>query len=171
LEQARAALPVVLDGWLEFDEMALARLGVWQLTLGPGSAWARMPGVLCETADAVARWSETMRVGHGPDVDARPLMQSASRKLDRLAAWVLVDLGLPVHRAAVLAEANDYLEEVEAEDDGLLHATDAISTLLDVNLEGRERLLPQPKLKHHATRILAPLLAQAACVRWEDSGA
>lgn len=171
LDRARATLPVVLDRWLGFDELALAQLGVWQLTLGPDSVWARMPGVLRETADAVARWSETMRTGRGARGDERLLAQNASRRIDGLAAWVLIDLGLPVDRAPVLAEADSYVEEVNAEDDGLLHATDAISALLDAHLAGRERPLSQHELEHHAVEILAPLLAQAACLNWDDSGA
>lgn len=172
VERARAVLPLVLDGWLEVDAVALVRLAVSSSSVGSAAAWVRMPTVLREAAEAVARFSQRWRTGSGlRDDDLRVLMEHATREVDRLAAWVIVDLGLPVDRAAVIAEADAYLQEVEAEDDGLLHATDAITGLLRAHLGDRDRAFHEQELEQHAVAILAPLLAQAACLRWSDDGA
>lgn len=172
VERARAALPLVLDGWLEVGGVPLSRLGVLRpLALGSAAAWARMPTLLREAAEAVARFSQTMRTDHGSREDElRSLTEHVAQQVDRLAAWVVIDLGLPVDRPAVLAEADEFLQEVEAEDDGLLHATDAITGLFQERLGDRERASSERELERHAVAILAPLLAQAACLRWSDGG-
>lgn len=98
-------------------------------------------------------------------------VEHAAREVDRRASWVIVDLGLPVHRPAALAEAHAYLQEVEAEDDGLLHATDSITGPLQARFGDRGGSSSERDNEHHAVAILAPLLAQAACLRWSDDGA
>lgn len=173
LERARAALPFVLDGWLEVDGRPLARLHVPQPGVGSGAAWARMLSVLGETAVAVARYSQAMRTSVSPDRDElRLLTVNALRHIERLAAWVVIDLALPIDRQAVVAEADAYLAEVEGEDNGLTHATDAIAALLEVRLgSGVHEVVSEHELERRAVEILAPLVAQAACLGWSDDGA
>lgn len=171
VERARAALPLVLDGWLRRDGVPLARFDVSRSAVGSAAAWVRMPALLREAAETVARFSQTMRTGLGSrDEELRSLAERGTRELDRLAAWVVTELGLPVNPPAVLAEADAYLQEVEAEDDGLLHATDAIAGLLQARLGDRDRALTEQEFEQHAVAILAPLLAQAVCLRWSDGG-
>jgi len=107
----------------------------------------------------------------GPDdgEERRLLAVGAARELERLAAWVVVDLALPIDRPPVIVEAEDYLDEVEAEDNGVAHATDAIAALLDQRLGAGG---PQgAELGRHAVEILAPLLAQTARLEWRDDAA
>ena len=172
VERARAALPFVLDGWLDIDGVPLARFGVSQPAVGSAAAWVRMPTLLREAAEAVARFSQTMRTGLGSRGDElRLLAERAAHEVDRLAAWVVTELNLPVDHPAMLVEADAYLQEIEAEDDGLLHATDAITGLLQARLGDRDRAFSEQELEQHAVAILAPLLAQAACLRWSADGA
>ncbi len=130
--------------------------------------------VLGETAGAVARYSQAMRTSISPDRDElRLLTVNALRHIERLAAWVVIDLALPIDRQAVVAEADAYLAEVEGEDNGLTHATDAIAALLEVRLGSgvHERSVSEHELERRAVEILAPLVAQAACLGWSDDGA
>lgn len=133
-----------------------------------------MLGVLGDAAGAVARWSQVTRTSGGGDgEEVRLLAGNAAREIGRLAAWVVIDLALPLDRKAVLAEADLYLGEVEAEDDGLMHAADAIAALLEVRLAAvaGERAVSECDFGRHAVKILAPLVAQAACLSWSDGGA
>jgi hypothetical protein len=107
----------------------------------------------------------------GPDggEERRLLAVGVARELERLAAWVVVDLALPIDRPRVIVEADDYLGEVEAEGSGLVHATDAVEALLVQclgwgGLQGAE-------FGRHAVEILAPLLAQTACLERRDDAA
>jgi hypothetical protein len=85
----------------------------------------------------------------------------------------VIDLALPIDRQAVLVEADAYLAEVEGEDNGLTHATDAIAALLEVRFGSgvQERSVSGHELERRAVEILAPLVAQAACLGWCDDGA
>jgi hypothetical protein len=168
------ALPFVLDGWLEVEGLPLARLHVPRPGVGSGAAWGGMLSVLGEAAGAVARYSQAMRTSISPDRDElRLLAESALRDIGRLAAWVVIDLALPIDRRAVIAEADAYLAEVEAEDNGFPHATDAIAALLEVRFDSsvQERFVSVRELERHAVEILAPLVAQAACLGWSVDGA
>ena len=171
LDGARAALPFALDGWLELDGLSLVGLHVLPAPVGSQAAWARMPSLVGEAAGAVARWSQSMRTTAGMDVEElRRLSLNAQAGIDRLAAWVVVDLALPIDRRSVAAGADAYLVEVEAEDNGVAHAADAIAGLLELRLsfEADERSVSTGELERRAVEILAPLLAQAACVGWSD---
>jgi hypothetical protein len=77
-------------------------------------------------------------------------------------------LGEPIDRDAVLAEAGRFLEEVDAEDDGVLHASSALGDLLQVSLICLEErtTVPAAERDRAAVAILAPLVAQDACLRW-----
>lgn len=130
--------------------------------------------VLGEVAGAVARYSQGTRTSISPDCDElRLLAGSAVGHIERLASWVVIDLALPIDRHAVIAEADAYLPEVEAQDNGLTHATDAIAELLEVRFDSgvRERSVSERELERRAVEILAPLVTQAACLGWSDGGA
>lgn len=165
---------MVLDGWLEVDGLSLARTRVTEPIVGSDAAWGRVVGVVAETAMAVARYSQVMRAGTAPERDELQLLAvNALREVERLAAWVVIDLGLPIDREALVAEAGEYLGEVEAEDNGLTHAADAMGVLLEARLSSgtRERPVADCELERSAVEILAPLLAQAACLVWDADGA
>jgi hypothetical protein len=172
LERAPEALPSALDGWLRVGGWPLEQPATLSL-VATGAAWGQVPGLVGAAADAVGRWSQAMRIRTlvGPDggEERRLLAVGAARGLDRLAAWVVVDLALPIDRLAVIVEAEDYLDEVEAEDNGVAHATDAIAALLEqcFGAGGPRRV----ELGRHAVEILAPLLAQAACLEWREDAA
>jgi hypothetical protein len=108
-------------------------------------------------------------VGPNGGEERRLLAVGAARELERPAAWVVIDLALPNDRPAVIVEAEDYLDEVEAEDNGVAHATDAIAALLDqcLGAGGPKRA----ELRRHAMEILAPLHAQTACLESRDDAA
>jgi hypothetical protein len=128
--------------------------------------------VLRATVDAaatVARYSELARGGEA--VNEERLVQradAAARTLRRLAELVVIELRVVVDRGAVIDEAGRFVDEVEEEDDGLWHAADAIGSLLPARSicaeDGIE--MPRAELERSGVAILAPLVAQAACVRW-----
>ena len=129
--------------------------------------WQRRPRRLPGTR----KW---VRAGIGAErEDVRLLAVNALREVERLAAWVVIGLGLPIDRDALVAEADEYLGEVEAEDNGMTHATDAIGVLLEMLLSSGTHARPvaERELERSAVQILAPLLAQAACLRWDVDGA
>ena len=117
----------------------------------------------------VARYSELARSGEAAD-EARLLARAegATAAIRRLAAVMVTDLGVVVDRDGVVAEAMQFIDEVEEEDDDLWHAADAIGSLLQARLIGAEDgiELPSAELERAAAAILAPLLAHAACLRW-----
>jgi hypothetical protein len=69
---------------------------------------------------------------------------------------------------ARLSVLERYLQEVDEEDDGVWHASDALGSLLQAKLLcSEERVeLPAGERDQAAAKILGPLLAQAACLRW-----
>ncbi|HET9074863.1 MAG TPA: hypothetical protein VFN48_09805 [Solirubrobacteraceae bacterium] len=105
--------------------------------------------------------------GDSPDRnDLRMAREHGLQSLMRLVAWVVITVGLPVDRGALTVEAADYLEEVEAEDDGVAHAADAIAVLIEMTVGPRSQYpwAVDREPERHAVEILAPLIAQLACL-------
>ncbi len=97
-------------------------------------------------------------------VDGRPLarMHVLQPGVGSGTAWatmltVLGEAAGAVARQAVLGEAHAYLAEVEAEDNGLTHTTDAIAALLKVRLGSgvHERSISEHDSERCASEILA----------------
>ena len=80
----------------------------------------------------------------------------------------MIELGVPVDREKVIAKASQLLDEVDQEDDGVWHAQDAIGSLLQARLICAEEQIDMPpaELARASVAILAPLLAEAARLRW-----
>jgi hypothetical protein len=115
------------------------------------------------------RYSQIARtIAPADEEQLKALAREASTRIARLAAAVLVELGEPIDRDAVLAEAAEFLQEVDEEDDGLQHAGDALGSLLQATLVCLEErvALPGAERDRAAVAILSPLVAQAACLRW-----
>jgi len=123
-----------------------------------------------DAATAVGRYSHHARTIAPCDEqeEIRALAGEASDRLARLAAAVLIELGAPIDCDTVVAEAAEFLEEVDLEEDGLQHASDALGSLLQAKLVCLEErvALPRAELHRAAVGILGPLAAQAACLRW-----
>ena len=135
---------------------------------GSGGSWDEVLRATADAAAMVARYSELARSGEAAG-EERLLARAegATAAIRRLAALVVTDLGVVVDRDGVVTEATQFVDEVEEEDDGLWHAADAIGSLLQARLicaeDGVE--LPSAELERAGVAILAPLLAQAACLR------
>jgi hypothetical protein len=165
---ARGVLAEVLDRLLTVNGI---RLDAPSSEAGGGSTGA-WDDVLRATADAAAmlgRYSEVARGPSAPD-DERlsDLALRAQQAIARLVSFIVIELGVPVDRAPVLEQASQLLDEVDQEDDGMWHAQDAIGSLLQARLICAEEQIEMPpaELARASVTILAPLLAQAACLRW-----
>jgi hypothetical protein len=161
----------VLDHWLDGGEAYLTAEGGWPLDPPASSseAWSTILYALVDAAAAVGRYSHQARTIAPPDEqELEALAGKASARITRLAAAVLIELGVPIDRDAVLAEATALLQEVDEEDDGLQHAGDALWSLLQAKLVCLEErvALPRAELDQAAVKILSPLVAQTACLRW-----
>ena len=165
--RARAVLAEVLDGLLTVD--AQAWMTPSEAGGGSTGAW---DDVLRATADAAAMLARYSELARGPsEPDGERLSDLARRaaagdrspgQLHRDRTWGAGD------RAKVVEEASQFLDEVDQEDDGVWHAQDAIGSLLQARLICAEEQIemPPPELARASVAILAPLLAQAACLRW-----
>lgn len=165
---ARGVLAEVLDGLLTVNGI---RLDEPSSEAGGGSTGA-WDDVLRATADAAAMLGRYSEVARGPAVpDHERLSDLALRgqqAIARLVSFIVIELGVPVDRATVVDEAAQLLHEVDQEDDGVWHAQDAIGSLLQARLICAEEQIEMPpaELVRASVTILAPLLAQAACLRW-----
>jgi hypothetical protein len=122
-----------------------------------------------DTAATLARYSEVARRTSDPDrARLTELAVRGQQEIARLVSLVVIELGVPVDRADVVEEAAQFLDEVDQEDDGVWHAQDAIGSLLQARLICAEEQIDMPadELTRASVAILAPLLAQAACLRW-----
>jgi len=145
---AREALGDVLDHWLDDGEAYLTAEGGWPL--GPpassSEAWSTILYALADAAAAVGRYSHQARTIAPPDEqELEALAAEASARVARLAAAVLIERGAPIDRDAVLAEAAEFLQEVDQEDDGLQHASDALGSLLQAKLVCLEERVAVPR--------------------------
>jgi len=162
---AREALSDVLDHWIDAGAAYLMIEGGWPP--GPptssSEAWSTILYALADAATAIGRYSHHARtIAPADEQELQALAQEASNKIARLAAAVLID------RDAVLTQAAAFLQEVDAEDDGLQHASGALGSLLQAKLMCLEEQveLPSAERDQAAVEILSPLVAQAACLRW-----
>ena len=165
------ALGDVLDEWLDAGEAYLTVEGGWPLDPPAGSseAWSALLYALTDAAVAMGRYSELARtIAPADEEQLRARAREASTRIARLAAAALVELGEPIDRDAVLAEAAEFIGEVDEENDGVTHASDALGSLLQAKLVCLEErvALPSAERVQAAVGILAPLVAQAACLRW-----
>jgi hypothetical protein len=168
---AREALSDVLDHWLDAGAAYLMIEGGWPLDPPASSseAWSTILYALADAATAIGRYSHLARtIAPADEQELQALAQTASNRIARLAAAVLIELGQPIDRDAVLAEATAFLQEVDHEDDGIQHASDALGSLLQAKLMCLEErvALPRSERDQAAVKILGPLIAQAACLRW-----
>jgi hypothetical protein len=168
---AREALAGVLDHWVRDGEAYLTPEGGWPLgrSTSSGETWSHILYVATDAATMVGRYSQTVWAVEDAEVSQlQELARRASASLARLAALVLIELGEPVDREAVLAQAAEFLQEVDEEDDGLGHASGALGSLLQAKLVCLEEqvALPAGERDQAAVAILGPLVAQAACLRW-----
>ncbi len=166
--RAREVLGEVLDGLLTVDGIELDEPPS-ESGGGTTGAWDE---VLRETVDAAAMLARYSELARGSTVSDRErlaaLATRAEQAIARLVSLIVVELGMRVDRPAVVEEASQLLDEVDQEDDGLWHARDAIGSLLQARLIcAEERIeLAEAELERASVAILAPLLAQAACLRW-----
>ncbi len=170
-QRARAALAGALDGWLVAGDALLTPEGGWPL--GPPASssetWSTILHLIAHASDAAARYSETVtRCGRGDVLE--PYARHAWIEIDRLAALIIGELGelgeSQIDRDLILGEADAFVDEVDDEHNGMLHSADAIGGLLQARLvcAEDELALPASEVAIAAVGILAPLLAQRACV-------
>jgi hypothetical protein len=167
-QRARAALGGALDGWLGAGDALLTPEGGWPL--GPPASlsetWSAVLYLIAHASDAVGRYSEAVMRRGGSEV-LEPYARHAQIEIDRLAALIIRELGEShIARDPILDEADAFVDEVDDEHDGMFHAADAIGSLLQARLVCAEDQLdlPDSELATAAVGILAPLLAQRACV-------
>lgn len=167
-QRARAALACALDGWLGAGDALLTPEGGWPL--GPPASssdtWSAVLYLIAHASDAVARYSEAV-MRRGSSEVLEPYACHAQIEIDRFAALIISELGEShIDRSAILEEADAFVDEVDDEHDGVLHTADAIGSLLQARLVCAEDQLdlPASELATAAVGILAPLLAQRACV-------
>ena len=130
---AREALSDVLDHWLDAGAAYLMIEGGWPLDPPASSseAWSTILYALADAATAVGPYSHLARtIAPADERGLQALAQQASNRIARLAAAILIELGQPIDRDAILAEAAAFLQEVDHEDDGLQHASEALGSLL-----------------------------------------
>jgi len=72
-----------------------------------------------------------------------------------------------INETVLLSEASALVDEIADEDNGVVHASDALGSLLHAQLVGADgpAQLPDSERAGAAVRILAPLLAQHSCLR------
>jgi len=167
--RARAALPAAFGEWLEQGGGPLTFEGGWRAGAPVSSSelWATIFSLAADASTAVACWSEVSRYPEGRSretVERRA--HDASVTVWRLAAAILIAVEGNVDPDRVLAAADGFLDEVDDEDDGLMHASGAIASLLRARLLCAEEQveLPEVELQSAAIGSLAPLLAQYACL-------
>lgn len=170
-QRAREVLPAVLEDWLRAGEAPLTADAGWPL--GPpassSEAWSVIFYTLQSAADDVGGYSQIVRSIADVDDEHRvALAGRAAAAVGRLAAAILCELGGVIDSDAVVQTAREFIEEVHAEDNGLSHASDALGEFLRARLVClEERIeLPDAEREKAAVGILAPLAAQAACLRW-----
>ena len=158
---AREALGDVLDHWVRAGEAYLTPDAGWPM--GPPASssetWSAILYALADAAAAVGRYSQIARtIAPAEEEQLEALAREASARIARLAATVLIELGEPIDREAVLAEAVAFLEEVDEEDDGLQHAADALGSLLRAKLVCLDEHvgLPGAERDHAGVAILSP---------------
>jgi hypothetical protein len=159
-QRARGALASTLTHWTANGPASLPSV---RPARGDPAAelWAEILAGAVRAAEVVARFSEGSR---WPAGYAEPLAGSAGEAIAELARCVLELAGdLRVNRDALLEEAERFIDEVDDEDNGVMHAVDALSALL-------QRAWPRAPAPAEETAslvvgVLAPLLAQDACVR------
>src|SRR5450755_3402870 len=145
--QAREALGDVLDHWLDAGPAYLMIEGGWPLDPPASSseAWSTILYALADAATVIGRYSHLARsVAPADEQELQALAQQASNRIARLAAAVLIELGQPIARDTILAEAVAFLQEVDHEDDGLQHASDALGSLLQAKLMCLEEQVELP---------------------------
>ena len=166
--RARAVLDEVLDelltvGSLKLDDPPSEAGG------GSTRAWDDVLRATADAAAMLARYSEIAREPADPDSERlSDLARRGQQAITHLVSLIVIEVGVPVDRAKVVQEASQFLDEVDQEDDGIWHAQDAIGSLLQARLICAEEQveIPPAELARASVAILAPLLAQAACLRW-----
>lgn len=164
-QSVRASLAGTLSRWRDAGDLALTPEAGWPLG-PPGNSsdtWSVILYVAAGACDAVGRWSEAAVYGNYADpARVRVYAGRAALQIERLAAAMLIELGEHMDPEQVLAEADTFVDEVVDEDNGLLHACNAIGSLLQARLVCAEDQLelPDSEFAHAAAKILAPLLAQ-----------
>lgn len=124
-------------------------------TASASEAWATVLFAFEGAAATVGRYSQIARsIAQADEQHLAALADRASAAILRLAAAALIVLGEPIDRDAVLAEADRFLEEVEAEDDGVLHAGSALGDLLQVSLVCLEEQCRRQRRRRRQRRVL-----------------
>jgi hypothetical protein len=176
-QRVRDGLPDVLADWVTSGDRLLTPEGGW--LPGPpesvGDWWSHVLSLLASGTERVAYHAIAIR-SSGPEREhAGELAGPAVTAIGRLAAALLQRVADQVDELALLAEAEAFVGEVCDEDDGLSHASDALGSLLQAEIVcGEEQVpLPDSERSRAAVKVLAPLLAQAACVLYgsEDTDA
>ena len=158
----------VLDGLLTVNDIRLDEPAS-QAGGGSTGAWDDVLRATADAAAMLARYSEVARGLPVPDGERlADLALRGQQAITRLVSFIVIELGAPVDRAKVVDEASQLLDEVDQEDDGVWHARDAIGSVLQARLICAEEQIEMPpaELTRASVAILAPLLAQAACLRW-----
>ncbi len=173
-QRAHQALAGALDEWSEQGAGPLSFEGGWRpgTPISDSELWATIISLTAQAAGAVGRFSEASRYPEGRSE------QTIARRTDdagvlvwRLAAAILVELDAhPVDHERLLGAAAELIDEIDDEDDGLLHASGQIASLLEARqLCAQEQVpLPADELDRATVGILAPLLAQYACLLTRD---
>jgi hypothetical protein len=170
------ALAGALEEWLEQGGGPLTLEGGWRhgAPVSSSELRATIISLAVDAGGAVAHVSETSRYPEGR------LRETVERRTDdarvmvwRLAAAVLLELEDHVDADEVLAAAEGLVDEIDDEDGALMHAGGAIASLLRARLlcAEEEVELPSSELALAAVEILAPLLAQYACLLTRDYAA
>jgi hypothetical protein len=169
--RARRALRDEYERWIAHGQLLLTPDGGWPL--GPpastGETWSAIVYLLAIASDRIGRHSHATRsvTPPSPRTGVQSLADRARDAIERLAAAVIHTLADQIDETVLLSEASELVDEIADEDNGVVHASDAIGSLLHAQLVCAEdqHQLPDSERAGAAVRILAPLLAQHACLR------
>jgi hypothetical protein len=159
-QRAREALAGTLARWMA-SELVVLRIPQGD---SEGWLWGEVIARAARASELTGRWSEFSRHRRrGTELQA--LSSATCEAIVQLAVAVIALAGGLLDTAALLQDAEQFLAEVDDEDDGVMHCVDALATLV-----GRRWDAPAvgaPGSEQHALIVgaLAPLLAQDACVR------
>jgi hypothetical protein len=163
---ARQALPGVLAQWMtgEPHPGAVSPTAPDKAS-SIGQLWAEILVRAVRAGEILARWSAAAQRTDGEL--ARVLADAASGAIAELAAGVLALHGkAPMDATGLLEKAEQFIDEVDDEDDGIMHSTGALAALLERWPSAHAGAEPEHhKLAAAVLGALAPLLAQDACVQ------
>lgn len=135
--------------------------------LGPpastGETWSTIMYLVATASDRLARYSHATHSSTPGPATIQELAERARAEIERLGAAIIHALADRIDQATLLKEASAFVDEIADEDNGIIHTSDALGSLLTPSSCAEDQHpLPDSEQANAAIRILAPLLAQYA---------